>query len=288
MSVVSCQVILRYIFLTSRFIAGINNKTAFYIMVQKQSRLNSVEKAIKILLAFRVQRPSWGVRELSTHLGFSPATTQRLLQTLKEYGFVYQDSGTRQYRLGHIYFQFLDTLQQTYSITQTALPLMTALLSRTRETVYLNVIEDSDRLCIESLESPQHLKASMPVGNRSPLYAGASSKCLLAFSPQDFIEDYLKGAELIPLTANTITDINRLGSEIAVTKKQGYAISLGERTSGLGSLSAPILNHRDMIVAALSLAIPEVRFRDPAHRDVCLQELLQTAKKISEISGYRG
>jgi DNA-binding IclR family transcriptional regulator len=127
----------------------------------------------------------------------------------------------------------------------------------------------------------------MPIGNRSPLYAGASSKCLLAFSPQDFIENYLKGAELIPLTANTITDINRLGSEIAVTKKQGYAVSLGERTSGLGSLSAPILNHRDMIVAALSLAIPGIRFRDTAHRDVCLQALLRTAKKISEITGYR-
>jgi DNA-binding IclR family transcriptional regulator len=256
-------------------------------MIQKQSSLNSVEKALKILLAFGAQKSSWGVRELSAHLGFSPATTQRLLQTLKGYGFVYQDPSTRQYRLGHIYYQFLDTLQQTYSITQTALPMMTALLSRTQETVYLNVIEGSERLCIESLESPQHLKASMPIGNRSPLYAGASSKCLLAFSPQDFIEDYLKKAELTPLTANTITDIDRLGSEIAVTKKQGYAISLGERTTGLGSLSAPILNHRDMIVAALSLAIPEIRFMDPAHRDVCVQDLCKTAQKISEISGYR-
>ena len=256
-------------------------------MIQKQSSLNSVEKAIKILLAFQTRRPSWGVRELGTHLGFSPATTQRLLKTLKAYGFVYQDTDTRQYSLGHIYYQFLDTLQQTYSITQIALQPMTALLSRTQETVYLNVIEGNERLCIESLESPQHLKASMPIGNRSPLYAGASSKCLLAFSPQDFIENYLKGAELKPLTDNTITDINRLGSEIAVTKKQGYAVSLGERTSGLGSLSAPILNHRDLIVAAVSLAIPEMRFMDSAHRDVCLQELLVTAKKISEISGYK-
>jgi DNA-binding IclR family transcriptional regulator len=256
-------------------------------MIQKQSSANSVEKALKILLAFKTRRPIWGVRELGTHLGFSPATTQRLLQTLKAYGFVYQDPDTRQYSLGQIYYQFLDTLQQTYSITQTALPPMTALLSRTQETVYLNVIEGSERLCIESLESPQHLKASMPIGNRSPLYAGASSKCLLAFSSQDFIEDYLKRAELKPLTANTITDIHRLGSEIAVTKKQGYAISLGERTSGLGSLSAPILNHRDLLVAAVSLAIPEIRFKDPAHRDVCLQALLLTVKKISEISGHR-
>lgn len=256
-------------------------------MKQNQSSLNSVEKAIKILLAFQAQRPSWGVRELSAHLGFSPATVQRLLQTLKTYGFVDQDSGTRQYRLGHIYFQFLDTLQQTYSITQTALPFMTALLARTQETVHLNVIDGSERLCIESLESPQHLKASMPVGNRSPLYAGASAKCLLAFSPQDFIENYLKKIEPAPLADNTITDINRLGSEIAVTKKQGFATSLGERNPGLGSLSAPILNYKGMLVAAISLAIPEIRFRDSAHRDTCLQELLRTAEDFSKKMGYR-
>lgn len=256
-------------------------------MKQTQSSLNSVEKAIKILLTFQAQRPSWGVRELSAHLGFSPATVQRLLQTLKAHGFVDQDSGTRQYRLGHIYFQFLDTLQQTYAITQTALPFMTALLARTRETVHLNVIDGSERLCIESLESSRQLKAGMPVGNRSPLYAGASSKCLLAFSSQDFIENYLKKTALTPLTKNTIADINRLGSEIAITKKRGFATSLGERNPGLGSLSAPILNHKGMLVAAISLAIPEIRFRDTAHRDVCLQALLQAAKKISEITGYR-
>ena len=59
------------------------------------------------------------------------------------------------------------------------------------------------------------VQPGMPVGDRSPLYAGASSKCLLAFSPQDFIENYLKKTALTPLTKNTITDINRLGSEIA-------------------------------------------------------------------------
>ncbi|MGD2268907.1 MAG: IclR family transcriptional regulator [Desulfobacterales bacterium] len=256
-------------------------------MKQNRSSLNSVEKAIKILLAFKAQRPSWGVRQLSTHLQFSPATVQRLLQILKAHGFVDQDPHTRQYRLGHIYFQFLETLQQTYSITQIALPAMTALSARTQETVHLNVIDGSERLCIDSLESPRHLKASMPVGTRSPLHAGASSKCLLAFSPQSFIENYLKKADLAPLAENTITDIDRLGSEIAITKKQGFAISLGERNPGLGSLSTPILNHKGMLVAAISLAIPENRFRDSDHRNACLQALLRTAEDFSKMMGYR-
>ena len=75
------------------------------MMKQNGSSVNSIEKALRILLAFQTEHPSWGVRELSAHLGFSPATVQRALQTLKAYGFVNQDPDTRQYRLGNVFFR---------------------------------------------------------------------------------------------------------------------------------------------------------------------------------------
>ena len=64
-------------------------------MKLKENRLNSIEKAITVLLAFREGRSSWGVRELSTHLDFSPATVLRMLQTLKRHDFVSQDPHTK-------------------------------------------------------------------------------------------------------------------------------------------------------------------------------------------------
>ena len=51
--------------------------------MKQPERTNSAEKALRILLSFQSEQPTWGVRELSTHLGFSPATVQRLLQVLK-------------------------------------------------------------------------------------------------------------------------------------------------------------------------------------------------------------
>jgi len=239
-----------------------------------------------MLLTFQTAQPFWGVRELSAHLGFSPATVQRSLQTLKNYGFVHQDPETRQYRLGSIYFQFLEVLQTAYPVEKAALPLMQQLLSRTQETVHLNIVEGTERICIDRLESPLPLKASMPIGNRSPLYAGASSKCLLAFSPPAFIESYLRRVKLVPLTADTITDIDRLETEIALTKKRGFAISLGERTPGLGSLSAPILGHNATVLAAVSLAIPELRFTSRRHREACRRELLEATRECSRVMGY--
>jgi DNA-binding IclR family transcriptional regulator len=254
-------------------------------MRQGSPKLNAVEKALQLLMAFTTEHPSWGVRDLGAYLGFSPATVQRILKTLKAHAFIDQDPITQQYRLGNIYFKFLETIQSRFPITRLALPYMQRLLSQTMETVHLNAIDQLDRVCIETIESPRLLKASMPVGNRSPLHAGASSKCLLAFSSAEFIETYLAEAGLHRLTPQTITEIDEFRLELERIRQQGYAASLGERTPGLGSLSAPILDHRGTIIAALSLAIPETRFMDGEHLDFCLTELVATAKKLSRLTG---
>ncbi len=250
--------------------------------------LNSVEKALTILTAFKAEHPEWGVRELATHLGLSPATVQRILQTLKSYGFVDQDPVSRQYRLGTVYYAFLHTLQSTYPITRAALPFMRQLVSRTQETVHINVIDGNERVCIDTVESVQVLKASMPIGSRSPLYAGASSKCLLAFSTAEFIRDYLDSTALIPVTGATITRRLELEAELELIRKNGYAASCGERDPGLGSISAPILNHRGVLLGAISLAIPEIRYRNDERRGRCLGELTRIALECSRAMGYSG
>ncbi len=255
-------------------------------MKRNASSYNSIEKALEVLMVFETKQPEWGVRELSAHLGFSPATVQRTLHTLRTYGFVDQNPDTRQYHLGNIYFRFLNVLQGSLRVTRVAPPFMKQLLSRTQETVHLNVLKGSDRLCIDNIETPQDLKAVMPIGNRSPLYAGASSKCLLAFSTSDFIENYLKKTVLEPITENTITSKSCLRLEVAIIKQNGYAESMGERTLGLGSISAPVLNHQGMVLAALGLAIPEIRFQDKTHRQFCINELLLSTKQFSKMMGH--
>ena len=248
--------------------------------------LGSIEKAIKVLFLFQGEKTVWGVREISAHLGYNPTTVQRILNTLKAYSFVDQDLNTRRYRLGNIFFSFLQTLQTNYSVIGTVQPLMNDLLSRIQETVHLETIEGMNRICIHTIESSKRLKASMPIGSKAPLYSGATSKCLLAFSSQDFIEEYLKDAKLIPITKNTITGIKDLRKELESIRKKGYAESLGELTPGLGALSAPLFNHRGDLLAALSLAIPERRYMELKHRKLCIKELIHTAAECSHVLGY--
>ncbi len=255
-------------------------------MEQNFNHLNAIEKTLKILTSFDAEHTFWGVRELSSHLGFSPATVQRILQTLKQHDFVAQDAQTRRYRLGSAFWTFTQILQQAFPLIETARPFMQQLLLLTQETVHLNVIENFERVCIDSLESPQRLKAGMPAGSRSPLYAGASSKCLLAFASDGFVAGYLQEVSLQAITPETITHKASLKHELANIRRAGFAASLGERNPGLGSLSAPVINHQHQIVASLSLALPALRYQDADHRTHCLNILVTAARDFSRELGH--
>ncbi|MCP4022526.1 MAG: IclR family transcriptional regulator [Desulfobacteraceae bacterium] len=252
---------------------------------QNQKKLTSIEKALEIMLKFQGKKISWGIRELGGELGFSPATVQRILQVLKSYEFVRQDPNTRQYFIGNVFYRFIETLHHSNRLTAIGRKFMEEVTANTRETVHLNIMEGDLRICIDSIESSQVLKAGMPIGNQSPLYAGASAKCLLAFSNDEYKNEYFKKTKLLPVTENTIVDPAQLKTEIKKIKGQGYAISLGERTPGLGSLSAPVFDYKGMIQASLSLAIPEIRIKQKDHLSTCIQILTSAANKFSKALG---
>jgi IclR family transcriptional regulator, KDG regulon repressor len=251
----------------------------------KVKKPNSIEKALEILLKFQGAKYSWGIRELGNELGFSPATVQRILQVLKSYDFVRQDPNTRQYFIGTIFYRFIDAVNNSNNLTAIGRKFMKDVALKTLETVHLNIIKGDMRICIDSIESSKVLKAGMPIGNQSPLYAGASAKCLLAFSSDEFKANYFKTTKLLPVTEDTIVDLTELKSEIKKINGQGYAISLGERTPGLGSLSAPVFNHDGVILASLSLAVPEIRIKQTDHLSNCIQILTSAANALSKALG---
>jgi IclR family transcriptional regulator, KDG regulon repressor len=259
--------------------------TAAPAKIPEDRKRNAIEKALEIMLKFQDIKAGWGIRELSGELGFSPATVQRILSTLKSYGFVRQDSRTRQYSVGNVFYRFLENLNHANNLTGMGRQFMEEVAQKTGETVYLNIIQGHLRICINTIESTRALKAGMPIGNQSPLYAGASAKCLLAFASDAFQQEYFSSVTPKPLTGNTIADQKILAAELVKIRTRGYAVSLGERTPGIGSVSAPVFDYNGKILASLSLAVPEIRTRDKTHFSYCINLLADAARGFSQALG---
>ncbi len=120
-----------------------------------------------------------------------------------------------------------------------------------------------------------------------PLHAGASSKVLLAYKEEPFVDLFLKErAPLIRFTDATITDPVRLKSELGLIKKRGFAFSDQEVDSGVRGIGSPIRNHRGDVIAGLSIAGPAERI-DDARLPRLIALVTGTADRISGELGYR-
>jgi IclR family transcriptional regulator, KDG regulon repressor len=156
----------------------------------------------------------------------------------------------------------------------------------TSETITLNTIVGSERMVLEVVDTPSPLMSMARQGQHMPLLLGASSRIMMAFMETKELDAVLK--------ANTIGSAGKLrvrhsfgtsesdrlfdraafDRELARFRRQGYAISRGQRVTGLTAISAPITDMEGKVRHCLSLTGPSVRI-DP--RDLEFAEILVNA-----------
>ena len=173
----------------------------------------------------------------------------------------------------------------TLDIRAVAMPIMTELQQLSRETISLYVLDGTDRVCVERLESPQNVRIVARLGLRLPLYAGSAGKVLLAFLNEVQQEKILTTVPLQPFTQHTITDLSLLREELAKIRKQGYAYSHGEWIEDASGVAAPVYGPDRNVAGALTISGPSQRFNleiiEKYGRDA-----VTAAMQISRLLGY--
>jgi DNA-binding IclR family transcriptional regulator len=178
----------------------------------------TLERAAAILDA--VGRSAISGSELSRRTGLSLSTAHRLALQMADYGFLRRtEDGT--FRLGQRFVRS--------ALENAALPVLHELRDSTGETAQLWVRRGDERVCLLSVDSRHELRATLPPGSRLPLPAGSSGRLLAA-------DD----------------------EELAELASAGWIESVGSRTPGLGSISAPVQTGEG-IIAAVCLAMPLAR-----------------------------
>ncbi len=247
--------------------------------------ITAVERTAEVLKAFaRADTQTLGVTEVAQELGISKAVVHRILNSLRATGFIEFDSASRRYLLGPTALDVGLAFLRHVDVRDLARPVLKELSQQTDETATLSIRSDWQRIYIDQVTPERELKMTVALGRSFPLYAGSSSKALLAFLPQHEIDEYLERTELRPLTDRTITDVDLLHSELVEVRARGYATSLGERQSGAGSVAAPILDHTGHPVASMSLCGPVERFRDEVDRAAEL--ITERTGRLSRQIGY--
>lgn len=251
----------------------------------------TVGKAITLLGLFNENRLSISVSEAAQATGMPKATVYRLMELLVAGGILSKRSaeggrstrygpGLRLLELGRLAAQYLDPSGMIREA-------MERLRDRCGESVQFAVTSGDFGVYAHVVppRAPIHLYIGW--GRRAPLYAGASTRLLLAWQPAEVIDRVLAGP-LVPYTRHTPTDPDQLRSLLAEIRQAGYAVSFGELVEHTAEMAAPVADGRGVVVGALSLAGFEERYRDPATAAGLKAELLAAAEELSRKLGYRG
>ena len=128
------------------------------------------------------------------------------------------------------------------------------------ESCNLTILEGGEVMYLDRVEATLPLRVTFQKGSRVPAHCSASGKMFLAMMSPARRNRLLGTLILDRYTANTIVEINALNAELALIRRQGYALDDEEFLSGLFCIAVPVVDKtRRECVAALALQAPEVR-----------------------------
>ncbi|WP_127534019.1 IclR family transcriptional regulator [Paenibacillus kobensis] len=250
--------------------------------------MSVISKAIHILdyLVPQGSEREVSVTTISRELDMPVQSVHRILGSLTEHGFVTQNQKTKKYKLGLSIMKYGFLMWDSLMFRSVARPFMEQLSRQTKETVYLASRENTEGVYIDSIDSPQVLKISEPIGLKLPLIIGASNRVILAFMPHKAKDDILREVDwdnvpsLKPLTRESIEQ------ELEMIRMRGYAVTSGEATEGTTGIAAPIFSYESTVIGSLNCAGPTIRFT-PDKVEKYSSCVLKNAELISKELGFR-
>jgi len=246
------------------------------------SQVKTIDRLVRVLDCFTPERSTWSLAELSTQLDLPKSTLHRFLVGLESHGILRRDAGDKKWRLGYRLFIWGSLAAESTGLRQIARPIMHELVAATGETALLTVYHNHEVICTDKVETSHHVRLSLEVGARRACHAGASSKVLMAYLPEEEIKAIIQGKGLPKLCTNTITDPEDLKAELDRIRECDHAMSIEETDLGAWGVAAPIRDWKGQVAGAIGVAGPTLRYdEDKVQQHVVLCR--QAAGKISSL-----
>jgi DNA-binding IclR family transcriptional regulator len=207
------------------------------------SGVGVLDRCVSILAA--VESGARSFTEIVSATGLSRSTAHRLILGLGDHGLLVHIGGLG-YALGPRLLALAMTASRELPLRELAHPFLERLARSTGESAQLYVRDGGRRVCIDAVESERELRTIVGIGASLPLDRGSAGKVFLAWGTEE---------DRTWLAAHP----GRLPTQVATTRRRGWADSVAEREAGVASVSAPVLGPGEVLLAVVSVSGPTSR-----------------------------
>src|SRR5262245_14655509 len=240
-------------------------------------------QATLAVLDLLAARSPLSLSEISRELGLAKSTLHRICTVLVDRGWAVRDPdgrftlGIRALRLGS---------------SSSELPIVTAFktvaaefLTRHDETIALAIFDGQESLFVALEETSQPVRLVTHIGSKTPAFASASGRVVLASQVPAVVAASYGGKLLVTPTGRPLNGLAELQTILAEVRDRGYAENWEETAEGLYAASVPVMNDEGVTLAALTTLVPISRVT-PERRELLVADLSALGASLSQLVGW--
>jgi len=251
--------------------------------------VKSAERVLRVFDELVEHSGGMTFKELVDQLDLPKSSLHALLGTMLDQNYLVLDERTRKYRLGIKVWEAGQSFLRDLDLMEAVRSPSANLAESLRETVQCAVLDGTSNVYIHVNESgaDHRLVMQSRIGSRLPAYSTGLGKALLAGLSDEELRSRFADTEFQRFTPNTIGSLDQLLAAAEVIRRDGFARDIEEFTIGLRCIAGVIRDHEGVIRAAVSVAIPDVRW-SREWESKALRSLRDAVTDISSNLGYRG
>lgn len=219
-----------------------------------------------------------GISDISRETGINKNAVSRVLSSLVENGWVYQEE--LKYQMTLKPFRMASSALRRITFCSAAQPVLTRLWEQTGDNCYIGVLHEDAVLYLGHIDSRRDLRIAGRVGGSYPLLNTAPGKVLLAYARESYREQYLQTTQGLDGTQAAAVE-----RSLADIRRRGWALDDEEYGPGILCFAAPVFDIRQQVVGTIGISTSTVYCDQQqliAHQGALV---LAAAREISEKLG---
>ncbi|WP_257669415.1 IclR family transcriptional regulator [Parapedobacter tibetensis] len=216
--------------------------------------------------------------EIAESMGLNLPTCANILKTLVDANYLEHLGRKKGYKLGPMVYQLTGDLSYNQNLLQVAKPEMEKLTEKLNESCILGIIRNQKRFILHTVNSDQDLQVRSKT--ERDIYETASGRMLLAFLPEKERVALISNIGLPrPEIWKGIKNTKQLEAAFQKIREERLVTTLSP--SHIVGLAVPI-EKNGMVVASLSVFLPESRYNRKGNVKPITEELINTGERVNK------
>lgn len=223
-------------------------------------QLQSLDRAVAVLDLLGASDTPLSLADICQLMNVHKSTAHRSLMVLERSALIERTRDNR-FRLGLKLYELGNRAVEQIDLRARIRPHFRRLAAQLGETVHLGVLQKTSVIYLEKIEPNRRICMTSKTGSTNPAYCTSMGKAMLAYLPQEVLEQTIAKIRFVAYTPKTISSQEELVKSLERIRRRGYAIDDEEIETGVRCVGAPVFDDNHYPIAAVSISGPSGRIR---------------------------